>query len=130
MPQRRDNAGAVCNSGMGMLFLCIYFLYIISFCQRSFSVKARLASKVIFRQRLSSVKGRLPSKVVFRQRSSSLKGYLILSYSIQFDCSTKCGIAQLSLSFFFLFELVLPSIICLFELGHHNDLNGDAEQCH
>ena len=25
MPQRRDNAGAVCNSGMGMLFLCIYF---------------------------------------------------------------------------------------------------------
>ena len=24
MPQRRDNAGAVCNSGMGMLFLCIY----------------------------------------------------------------------------------------------------------
>ena len=26
MPQRRDNAGAVCNSGMGMLFLCIYFL--------------------------------------------------------------------------------------------------------
>ena len=30
MPQRRDNAGAVCNSGMGMLFLCIYFFYIIS----------------------------------------------------------------------------------------------------
>ena len=25
MLQRRDNAGAVCNSGMGMLFLCIYF---------------------------------------------------------------------------------------------------------
>ena len=24
MPQRRDNAGAVCNSGMSMLFLCIY----------------------------------------------------------------------------------------------------------
>ena len=30
MPQRRDNAGAVCNSGMGMLFLCIYVFYIIS----------------------------------------------------------------------------------------------------
>ena len=30
MPQRRDNAGAVCNSGMGMLFLCIYLFYIIS----------------------------------------------------------------------------------------------------
>ena len=30
MPQRRDNAGAVCNSGMGMLFLCIYGFYIIS----------------------------------------------------------------------------------------------------
>ena len=25
MPQRRDNAGAVYNSGMGMLFLYIYF---------------------------------------------------------------------------------------------------------
>ena len=25
MPQRRDNAGAVCNSGMGILFLCISF---------------------------------------------------------------------------------------------------------
>ena len=30
MPQRRDNAGAVCNSDMGMLFLCIYVFYIIS----------------------------------------------------------------------------------------------------
>ena len=30
MPQRRDNAGAVSNSGMGMLFLCIYLFYIIS----------------------------------------------------------------------------------------------------
>ena len=30
MPQRRDNAGAVCNSGMGMLFLCIYLFYLIS----------------------------------------------------------------------------------------------------
>ena len=30
MPQRRDNAGAVCNSGMGMLFLCVYVFYIIS----------------------------------------------------------------------------------------------------
>ena len=27
MPQRRDNADAVCNSGMGILFLCIYFSY-------------------------------------------------------------------------------------------------------
>ena len=27
MPQRRDNAGAVYNSGMGILFLCIYFSY-------------------------------------------------------------------------------------------------------
>ena len=27
MPQRRDNAGAVCNFGMGMLFFCIYFSY-------------------------------------------------------------------------------------------------------
>ena len=27
---RRDNAGAVCNSGMGILFLCSYFFYIIS----------------------------------------------------------------------------------------------------
>ena len=27
MPQRRDNAGAVCNSDMGILFLCIYFSY-------------------------------------------------------------------------------------------------------
>ena len=32
IPQRRDNAGAVCNSGMGMLFLCIYVFYII-FCK-------------------------------------------------------------------------------------------------
>ena len=32
MPQRRDNAGTVSNScmGMGMLFLCIYLFYIIS----------------------------------------------------------------------------------------------------
>ena len=30
IPQRQDNAGAVCNSGMGMLFLCIYVFYIIS----------------------------------------------------------------------------------------------------
>ena len=27
---KRDNAGAVCNSGMGMLFLYIYFFTIIS----------------------------------------------------------------------------------------------------
>ena len=30
MSQRRDNDGAVCNYGMGMLFLCIYLFYIIS----------------------------------------------------------------------------------------------------
>ena len=32
MPQRHDNAGAVCNSGMGILFLCISFfaIYVIS----------------------------------------------------------------------------------------------------
>ena len=104
--------------------------YVFTFYTSFLSVKGHFPSKLVLHRRSSSVKGCLPSKVVFRQRSSSLKGYLILSYSIQFDCSTKCGIAQLSLSFFFLFELVLPSIICLFELGHHNDLNGDAEQCH
>ena len=40
--------------------------------KRSFSVKGRLPSKVVFHQRSPSVKGCLLSKVVFRQRSSSV----------------------------------------------------------
>ena len=43
-------------------------------CQRLFSFKGRLPSKLVFRQRSSSVKGPLPSKALFRQRLSSVKG--------------------------------------------------------
>ena len=96
---------------------------------RSSCVISRLPSKVVFRQRSSSVKGRLSSKVFFGQRSSSIKVRLpwkvvfILFNLIWFHflnliqlslnwCSTKCGTAQVSLLFFFLFELV-----------DHNDLH-------
>ena len=77
MPQSWDNAGAVCNSGMGMLFLNYLLLSNVVFCQMSSSVKGRLPSKVLFHQKSSSVKARLPSKVLFRQRVSSLKGRLL-----------------------------------------------------
>ena len=34
MPQRRDNAGAVCDSGMGMLFLIVNFCRTEGYCTK------------------------------------------------------------------------------------------------
>ena len=83
---KRDNAGAVCNSGMGIFFFGGGFHQRVSsikvlFNQRLSSIKGclplkgHLPSKVVFHQMLSSTKGWLPSKIVFHQRSSSIKGH-------------------------------------------------------
>ena len=96
------------------------------FSQRSYSVKGRLPSKVVFRQRLSSVKGCCPSKVFFRQRIFNLNLFnLIWLYYRVWHSS-----AQSFIFFSSIWSTSITSIICLFELGHPNDLNGDVTWRH
>ena len=82
---KRDNAGAVCNFGMGKFFLCISFLrgdvkgcfpWKVVFHKRLFSMKGRLPSKVVLHPWSFSIQGGLSSKVALNQRSSSIKNHL------------------------------------------------------